>query len=320
MSDPILSAAFGNYDRIAPLHAGAVRTNGIALRIQTFSPSEIFLRMCRDHEFDVSEMSMGAHVFLTGTGENPFIAMPAFPSRAFRHSMVYANVDAGIGGPEDLNGKRIAIYEWGMTALVWIIGILAEEYGFDPCSVEWVAEREPRVPIDMPQGARMRYMLPDEGLSTMLESGAVDAALSHKVPACFEARSPRVCRMFSEYGRMEREYYSRTGIHPIMHCVVLRRAVHAAHPRALASIYEALCEARIQTIAALRDTGAYSSMIPFLPVVMDETIEMFGSDYWPYGIERNRADLAQFARYAHQQGLTPRLLAVEELFDESFHE
>ena len=164
MADLILSAAFGNYDRINPLHTGAVRVNGIDLRILTLSPSEIFRRMCSDLEFDVSEMSMGAHAYLTGSDDNPFVAMPAFPSRAFRHGMVYANVDAGIEGAEDLNGKRIAIREWGMTAVVWIIGILAEEHGFDMRSVEWVAERPPRVPMRMPEGTHLRIMSRGEDL------------------------------------------------------------------------------------------------------------------------------------------------------------
>ncbi len=317
MADLSLSAAFGNYDRIYPLQTGAVRVNGIDLRIQTLSPTEIFRRMCSNFEFDVSEMSMGAHAYLTGTGDNPFVGMPAFPSRAFRHGMVYANVDAGIEGPGDLNGKRIAIREWGMTAVVWIVGILAEEHGFDPCSVEWVAELEPRVPIEMPEGTRIRYMAPDEDLSALLDSGGVDAALIHKVPVCFENASPRVRRVFPDYAEAERGYYARTGIQPIMHCVVVRRDIHEKHPRTLAGIYEALCEARRQTMASLRDTGAFSAMIPFLPAVMDETIRSFGDDYWPYGMEQNRADLERLVTYAHQQGLTPRLLAIEELFDES---
>jgi 4,5-dihydroxyphthalate decarboxylase len=317
MSDLILSAAFGNYDRIAPLHTGSVRANGIDLRIQTLSPTEIFRRMCGDLEFDVSEMSMGAHAYLSGTGDNPFVGIPAFPSRAFRHAMVYANVDAGIDGPGDMNGKRIAIYEWGMTALVWIVGILAEEHGFDLRSVEWVAEREPRVPIEMPVGARVRYMSPGEDLSGLLESGAVDAALSHKLPACFVNGSPRVRRVFPDYAKVEREYHSRTGIHPIMHCVVVRRDVHERHPWVLVRIYDALCNARREAMAALRDTGAYSAMIPFLPAVIDDTLSTFGEDFWPYGVERNRADLEQFARYAKQQGLTSRVLGIEELFDES---
>jgi 4,5-dihydroxyphthalate decarboxylase len=317
MSELVLSAAFGNYDRIAPLHTGAVRPRGIELRIETLSPTEIFRRMCSDREFEVSEMSMGAHAYLTGAGNNPFVAMPAFPSRAFRHSTVYANADAGIDSPGDLNGKRIAIYEWGMTALVWIVGILTEEHGLDIRSVEWVAERKPRVPIEMPAGTRIRYMSSRDELSSLLESATVDAALSHKVPACFREGSPRVRRVFPDYVRCEQEYYSRTGIHPIMHCVVMRRDVHEAHPHALPRIYEALCQARSETIVALRDTGAYSAMIPFLPAVMDDTVETFGEDYWPYGLQPNRVDLEQFARYAHEQGLTPRVLAIEELFDES---
>lgn len=320
MTDPILSAAFGNYDRICPLQTGAVPVNRIDLRIQTLSPTDIFRRMCDNLEFDVSEMSMGAHAYLTGTGDNPFVGMPAFVSRAYRHGMAYANVDAGIETPEDLNGKRIAIREWGMTAVVWIVGILTEEHGFDPRSVEWVAELEPRVPIELPKGMQIRYMSPEEDVSALLEFGAVDAALIHKVPACFENASPRVRRIFPDYVAAEREYYVNTGLHPIMHCVVARRDVHDKYPKALANIYEALCEARRQTMISLRDTGAYAAMIPYLPAVMDETIRTFGDNYWPYGIEQNRADLERFVLYAHQQGLTPRLLAIEELFDVGFRD
>jgi 4,5-dihydroxyphthalate decarboxylase len=319
MTDPILSAAFGNYDRINPLRTGSVQANRIELRIQTLPATEIFRRMCSDLAFDVSEMSMGAHIYLTGTGDNPFVGMPAFVSRAFRHGMVYANADAAIESPEDLNGKRIAIREWGMTAVVWIVGILAEEHGFDLRSVEWVAEHEPRVPIAMPEGMRIRYMRPDEDISELLDAGNVDAALIHKVPACFENGSPRVRRVFPDYAVAERQYYDHTGIHPIMHCVVVRRDVHEKYPSAVGNVYEALCDARRQAMASLRDTGAYSAMIPFLPAVMDETRQRFGDDFWLYGIEDNRTELECLLRYAHQQGLTPRLLSIEELFDSSFH-
>ena len=319
MADLALTAAFGDYDRIAPLRCGDVRAQGIDLRILTMSPTEIFQRMCRDLEFDVSEMSMGAHAYLVGTGDSPFVAMPAFPSRAFRHAMVYANVDAGIRGPEDLNGKRIAIREWGMTAVVWIVGILAEEHGLDVSSVDWVAEMEARVPVPMPRGARIRYMAPGEGLSQLLDSRSVDAALIHTVPNCFARGSPRVKRVFTDYAAAERDYYRRTGIHPIMHCVVVRRDVHRQHPWVLRRLYDALCEARLRTMEALRDTGAFSAMIPFLPGVMDETREIFGEDFWPYGLEPNRLALERLATYAHQQGLTSRLLAIEELFDGSVH-
>jgi 4,5-dihydroxyphthalate decarboxylase len=317
MTELSLSAAFGDYDRIAPLRSGAVRPDGVRLDIRTLPPGEIFRRMCRDLEFQVSEMSMGAHMFLTGSGDCPFVAMPAFPSRAFRHAMVYAHVDAGIHRAEDLNGKRIAIREWGMTAVVWIVGILVEEHGLELESVEWVAEHEPRVPIPMPEGTRIRYMEPGENLSDLLDSGKVDAALIHEVPACFATGSARVKRVFPDYEQAERDYYRRTGVHPIMHCAVVRRDVQRRHPWVVKSVYEALCTARTRTMEALLDTGVLAAMVPFLPAVMDDTRRTFGEDFWPYGMESNRRELERLVHYGHQQGLTSRLLAVEELFDET---
>lgn len=319
MTDLTLSAAFGNYDRTVPLRTGDVRPRGIDLRVIALPPSEIFQRMCADLEFEVSEMSMGTHAYLTGAGDNPFVAMPAFPSFAFRHSMVYANVAAGIDTPEDLNGKTIAIREWGMTAVVWIVGILAEEHGLNIRSVEWVAEKASRVPIAMPDGARIRYMAPGETVSSLLESGDVDAALIHQVPACYAAGSPRVKRLFEDYSATERDYHARTGIHPMMHCVVVRRDVHDKHAWVLRSVYDALCEARRVTMDALRDTGAFSAMIPLLPSVIDDAVSTFGEDFWPYGFAANRIGLEKFVTYAYQQGLTGRRVAVDELFDASVY-
>lgn len=309
-----LHAAFGHYDRVEALRAGTVTPRGVDLRVETLSPGEIFLRMCESLEFDASEMSMGAHAYLCGTGESPFLGIPAFPSRAFRHAMVYANVDAGIEGPEQLNGKRIAIPEWGMTAVVWIVGILAEEHGFDIRTVEWVAERRSRVPIGLPDGMRLRLMTAGETLGGMLESGAVDAALVHHVPECFERGSLRVARVFADYDAAERDYYRRTGLHPIMHCVVVRRDVHSAHPWVARSLFDALCEARRLAMESLRDTGAYAAMLPFLPAAVDEARALFGDDFWPYGLEANRAVLERFAEHACRQGLTARPLPIEDLF------
>ena len=317
MSDLDLTAAFGDYDRTGLLERGTIKPEGIRLRVLRMKPPEIFFRMSRYQEFDVSEMSMGTHCFHIGTGESPFVGMPAFPSRAFRHSMVYFNADSGIEKPEDFNGKRIAVREWGMTAVVWILGILGEEYGLDLSSVDWVATIKPRVPIQLPQGVRIRYVDSDQALSDMLDSGEVDAALLHQVPPCFSAGSPRVKRMFPDYKSEEIEYYRRTGCHPIMHCVVLRKDIYQQHPWALKSLYKAMLSARQHTMEALSDAGAYSAMVPFLPAFIDELREIFGEDFWPFGIEANAATLEKQVLYAHQQGLTPRILAVEELFGEN---
>ena len=320
MADLDLTGAFGPYDRTHFLTQGLVKPEGIGLRVVELPPTEIFHRMCNYQEFDCSEMSMGAHCFLLGTGESPFVGMPAFPSRAFRHSMVYANTGAKVEKVSDLNGKKVAIREWGMTAVVWIVGILAEEYGLDMKSVEWVAALRPRVPIQLPAGMKLAYMKPGQNLSDMLDSGEVDGALYHQVPTCFAKGSPRVKRLFPDYKAAEVEYYRRTGIHPPMHCVVLRKEIHKRAPWALKSLYKAMCEARRRAMEALADSGAYSAMVPFLPSAVEETRALFGEDYWPYGLQANRKTLERLVLYAHQQGLTPRLLEVEELFGESVRE
>jgi len=316
MTDLLLTAAFGDYDRTRFLDR-QIYPEGLELRIVRLSPSDIFHRMCNYLEFDASEMSLGAHCYLIGRGDSPFVGIPAFPSRAFRHSMVYYNTASGIRKPDDLNGKRIAIREWGMTALVWILGILGEEYGVDLCSIDWVAVKKPRVPIVMPEGARIRYMNPTQTLSDMLASGEVDAALIHQAPACFAGGAADVQRMFPDYKTAEIEYYRRTGIHPIMHCVVLRKDRHQESPWVLRSIYETLLKARQKTMAALSNTQALAAMIPMLPAFMEETVQVFGKDFWPYGLTANRHTLEKLVLYAFQQGLTPRLLSIEELFGES---
>jgi len=320
MTPLLLTGAFGDYDRTRALDICSIRPDGIDLRILRLSPSEIFYRMCQYQEFDVSEMSMGAYCYLSGKKENPFVGIPAFLSRAFRHSMVYYRTDAGIRKPEDLNGKRIAIREWGMTAVIWIVGILGDIYGFDLRSVDWVAVKKPRVPIQMPMGARIRYMNADQNLSDMLASGEVDAALIHQAPDCFVTGLPQVKRMFPDYKSDEIEYYRQTGIHPIMHCVVLRRDIYQRAPWALRSIYDALLKARQETMAALSNTQTLTTMLPMLPAFVEETQQIFGKDFWPYGLDANRSALEKLVRYAHEQGLTPRVLAVDELFAENVNE
>lgn len=317
MKQLTLTGAFGDYDRIRALDSLSIQPDGIDLRILRLSPSDIFFRMCQFQEFDLSEMSMGAYCYLCGTNKNPFVAMPAFPSRAFRHSMVYYNVESGISKPEDLNGKRIAIREWGMTAVVWIVGILADIYGFDLRSIDWVAVKKPRVAIEMPEGARISYMSDGQTLSDMLAAGDVDAALIHQAPDCFTLGMPQVKRMFPDYKSAEIEYYRHTGIHPIMHCVVLRRDIYQKYPWALRSIYEALQKARLQTVKALSDTKALAAMLPMLPAYVEETRQVFGEDFWPYGLDENRKTLERLVRYAHEQGLTPKELSVGELFADS---
>jgi 4,5-dihydroxyphthalate decarboxylase len=317
MSDLELTGAFGDYDRTHFLDSNGISPSGVNLRILKFSPSDIFYRMCRYQEFDLSEMSMGAHLFLLGKGNSPFVGIPAFPSRVFRHSMVYANSNSGIKTPSDLNGKKIGIREWGMTAVVWIIGILKEEYGLDIKTVDWVSAKEPRVPIEMPDGCQISLIPEDTNLSDMLEKGEIDAALIHQVPLSFLRSPDKVVRLFPDYKNDEINYYKRTEVHPIMHCVVLRKQISEKFPWLLKNLYTALEQSRKKTIESLSDTGALSAMIPFLPAFMEETRSVFGENYWPYGVNKNRKTLEKLTLYAHEQGLTDRVIETSELFGES---
>ena len=314
MNDSELYAAFADYDRIAPLRTGDVLPHGFHWQIACLEPSDIFARMCSNLEFDIAEMSMGAHLFATGAGDSAWIAVPAFPSRAYRHSMVYARADRGINTAQNLNGKTIVIREWGMTALIWIIGILADEYDFDMRSVDWVAARPPRVPLQLPQGVRLRYLSEGETISSVLEQGAVDAALYHEELDCFTRQPDLIKRVFANYAQAEMEYQQRTSMHPIMHCVVFRRELQARMPQLSDELFDVLERARQHAKTQLLKTGTLASMIPFLPQILEQTQASFGTDWWPYGLEANYACLQTLSGYAHAQGLTPELLRPEQLF------
>ena len=312
-----LTAAFGDYDRTNFLTKGQVVPEGIDLQVINMEPVELFYRQCKYSEFEISEMSMGAHCHLISSKESPFVGMPAFPSRAFRHSNIYYNVNSDIKIPQDLNGKRIALLEWGMTAPLWVIGMLSDEHGLELNSVEWMLSKPSRVPITFPENLNIKYIEKNKTLSDLLESGEIDAAFLHKVPECFQRGSKEVKRLFPEYKSSEIEYFNRTGVYPIMHCVVLRKDIYQKYPWALRSVYKALLKARKKTLKALWNNGAYATMIPFLPSVMEEMQKIFGHEIWPYGLSSNKTTLEKMIFYAKQQGVISRSLEVQELFGES---
>ena len=263
---------------------------------------------------------MGALCYLSAQERSPFVGLPAFVSRAFRHDMVYVNSNARISDPADLNGKRIGVREWGMTALLWVIGILSDHHGLDLRSIRWHAARPARVPVPLTNDISVRLLGSDESLVTMLESGELDAAMVLEAPASWRAAGGPVERLFARYAEAERRYYRLTQVHPIMHGVVLRRDVYRAHPALIGQLYDALCVARQQAVDAVFDSGVPSALVPFLPSAMDETRAMFADDLWPYGVSGNYHTLECLLRYAHEQAITPHRLAVEALFAAELHE
>ena len=309
-----------NYDRTRALMDGSVQPDGIDLNYLNMPVEETFFRMLRQREFDCAEMSLSSYSVSLSRPERPFVAIPIYPSRFFRHSCIYVNADAGIEEPKDLIGKRIGNPEYQMTAPVWIRGILSDHYGVPVDSVTYVTggEEEPgrseKLELDLPANIRVEPIGPTQTLSRMLQDGEIDALYTARMPSSFRTGGGRVKRLFENYVNVERQYFRDTGIFPIMHTVAIRRDVYEANRWVAQSLYKAFVEAQRRTYADLQDTAALKAMLPWLTAHVEDARQEMGDDFWPYGLERNRKTLETFLRYHHEQGLSKRLLSVDELF------
>jgi len=320
MSTLRLTLACWNYDRTRALVDQRVRPEGLDLNYLSLPVEETFFRMLRHHEFDVSEMSLSSYVLSLFRTDPAFVAIPVFPSRVFRHSSIYVHAASGIKEPKDLIGKRIGTPEFQMTAAVWIRGVLADEYGVPVNSVVYVTggQEEPgraeKLALDLPADIRVERIGPRQTLSSMLARGEIDALYTARTPSSFRAGDGTVRRLFEDFAQVEREYFHRTGIFPIMHTVVIRRDVYERNRWIARSLYKAFCAAQREAYADLAETAALKTMLPWLTAHVEDTRREMGDDFWPYGVEPNRQTLATFLRYSHEQGLAKRLLAPEDLF------
>ncbi len=315
-----LTLACGDYDRTRALADGSVAPEGIELNYVTLRPGELFHRVARHREFPAAEMSLATYLNLRSRGDEGLVAIPVFPSRLFRHGYIFINTAAGIREPRDLAGKRVGTEQYQLTSSMWLRGILQDEYGVSPASIAWYVggQDEPgvqeRAPVSPAPGVEVRAIGPDVTLGQLLVDGKIDALFAPHIPTCFRQRAPTVARLFSDYPAVEADYYRRTGLFPIMHTVVLRRDVYEAHRWAAVSLFKAFCEAKRVALERLRFTGTLASMVPWHIHAFEEAEGLFGDRFWPYGIDPNRRELETAIRYAHEQGIAVRQLAVEELF------
>ena len=320
MSKLRLSLGCWNYDRTRALMDGSVRPDGIDLNYLEMPVEETFFRMLRHREFDCAEMSLSSYAVSLSKPERPFIAIPIYPSRFFRHSCIYVNADAGIREPKDLIGKRIGTPEFQMTAPVWIRGILSDRYAVPVDSVTYctggVEEtgRTEKIKLDLQPNIRVEAIGPTQTLSQMLLDGEIDALHTARMPSTFRSGGGRVRRLFENYVDVERQYFRDTGIFPIMHVVVIRREVYEAHRWVAQSLYKAFVQAQRRTYEDLQETAALKAMLPWLGAHLEDARQEMGDDFWPYGLERNRKTLETFLRYHFEQGLSKRLLTPDELF------
>jgi len=314
-----MTFACGLYDRMTALYTGEVRPVGIDLNfIAVNDPRALFDRMAARQEFDASEMSTSEYVSRSAAGKCPFVAIPAFPSRMFRHGFI--TVDSRmVKTPKDLEGKRIGIQLYTMTAAVWIRGLLQHDHGVDLSTVQWVegAMEEPKPhgnPTVLPPLKPVSIVANTSGksLSELLEAGDIQAVVGADVPSAIR-RVPHVKRLFPDFRAEEKAYYRRTKIFPIMHLVVLRREFHERHPFAATSLFNALEESRALARSRMRYLGALRYMLPWLPAELDEIDEVFGGDPWPYGIEPNRPTLEALVRFLADQSMIAAPVKLEDL-------
>ncbi|MDB5727905.1 MAG: 4,5-dihydroxyphthalate decarboxylase [Noviherbaspirillum sp.] len=314
-----ISLAVGDYDHVRDLLDGSVRVEGADLTVLRLPSEEITYRFVRNREWDVSKTSFGNVISLASQDDRSLVAIPVFPSRMFRHSSIYVLADGGIERPEQLAGKRIGMPEWAQTASIYARGMLTHEYGVDLSSIHWhqggvnQPGREEKVRLDLPPG--MRYtVVADRSLSAMLLAGELDAVISARPPAALLAGDGRVRRLFENYRAVELAYWKKTGIYPIMNVITIRREIYERHRWLAMNLFKSFEEAKNRSLARMLDGTASYYPLPWMAEHTAVPREMLGADFWPYGVEANRATLEAFTRYAFEQGVCHRKVEVEEMF------
>lgn len=311
-----LTLAIGDYEHTRDLATGQVPVQGVDLNVLYLPPEEAFFRFTFFREWEVSEMSMGKYVSLRSQEDNAIAAIPVFPSRVFRHSMIYVREGGNITRAEQLKGKRIGVPEWAQTAVIYARGYLVRDAGVPLDSVEWVqagvneAGRVEKVKLKLPKGIRLRSE-PEHSLNAMLLAGDIDAVLSARPPRAF---GNGIVRLFPDYEAVEAAYFKKTRIFPIMHVIVIKTEVLERHPWLAMNLYKAFEEAKRRSIERLSDITASHAPLAWLAPYTERMKSLFGEDFWPYGLEKNRTTLQAFVDFAFEQGVCHRRLELEDLF------
>ena len=283
-----LSLACSECDRTQGLRDGSVPVEGASLTCIALPVEEIFHRMIRHAEFDAAELSLSSYVLSLDRGA-PFVAVPAFPSRMFRHSGIYVNAGSGIREPADLAGRTVGLAEYQLTANVWIRGILQEHYGVPVASVAYrtgglhAPGRTEKLPLSLPDDIRIDPSGPHAGGDA--RGGRDRRPLYAADAAPFAQGRPEVRRLFPDFAGEEERYYAETGIFPIMHTVVLRRALYRQHPWLARALFKAFEAARRQTLDGIDETATLRYMLPWLHAEAARTRKVLGADTglmaWP---------------------------------------
>jgi len=322
MSKLSLSIAVGDYDRMRPLIDGAVQIDGVDPTFLMLTPEEIFYRAFRHEAFDICELSLSSYSVRTARGDCPYVGVPVFPSRAFRHTAITVRTDR-IKEAGDLRGKRVGLPEYQLTACVWARAILADDHGVKPSEIQWVrgGQEEPgrkeKIALDLPADVQIEDAPEGSTLSRMLAAGEIDAIISPRIPSCQVRGDPNVGWLFADPKAAAADYFRRTGIFPIMHILGVRKTLVEAHPWLPAAALKAFERSKRVALERLADTSAPKVTLPFVEEQLAAARGLMGDDFWPYGLAANRVTLQSFLKHHHDQGLSSGLLTPEELFHPS---
>ena len=315
-----LSICLWNYDRTNPMIDGRIAIEGCDPSFTILSPPEAFSRTYTTAEFDVTELSFSNYMTALSENRSPYTAIPVFPSRTFRHGSIFTRTDRGITTPRDLEGKTIGLVEYDMTAAVIVRGLLRDEYGIDTTRIRWRVgdgEAPMRDPIPLPRVSKsvdIAAVPKGQLLNAMLADGELDALIGIEPPSCFTLGHPEVARLFPDWRTAEQAYFAKTGLFPIMHAVGIRTSILDANRWLAMALYRAFEDAKAIALAELAVMNAPKITLPWVTAELSATHAAMGEDYWPYGIDANRAMIETLTRYSLEDGLSDPRLTIEQLF------
>jgi 4,5-dihydroxyphthalate decarboxylase len=320
-----LSVAMGDYDRTRALLDGRVSIDGVNPVYMALAPEEMFFRAMRQQEFHISELSLSSYVVKASRGECPYVAVPVFLSRAFRHTSIWVRKDR-IRTPQDLKGMRVGVPEYQLTANVWARAILQHDHGVLPRDIHWVRGgidtpgRPEKIGLTLPADVRIEDAPPGRTISDLLDAGDIDGYIAPRPPGGSAARNPQVRWLFDDPTAAAKDWHRRTGIFPIMHVVGVQRVLAARHPWLPGAVLKAFTQAKAAALEALADTSATKVTLPFVEEQLKAARDTLGEDFWSYGVAGNEPTLQAFLRHHHEQGLSARELSVQELFHPATYE
>jgi 4,5-dihydroxyphthalate decarboxylase len=322
-----LSMAGYNFDRTKALIDGRIKIEGCDIQFQEMGIGDInTLVFSGPQTLDVTEI--GLHPFMlayANDGFRDYSLLPIFPLRLFRHKSVFIRTDRGINKPQDLRGKTIATAGYSSTSLTWIRGIYQEQYGLKPEDLQWIVSSKDSSAKDAGKVSKQENIFPKgvpismgpEGKdeSDLLESGEVDACFHAGEPRAYMEKHPKVGRLFPDYRSVEREYFSKTGIFPIMHAVAIKKSLVKKYPWLIEAVFKAYSQSKQMAYDYMAQAAWLKDSLPWFGQEFEETRALMGDNYYSYGIGPNRKTLEALFRYSHQQGLCSRELTIEELFE-----